>query len=277
MKESDRQISDEQELILKNNFNLFYHMFSQNKFVSNASFQKLAGFNRYFSGVPNHYNNSVIGTPESHYGEQIEEQLSYFAKLKMPFVWYVNDNEDPEFKEKLKAHGFKDVGIFRGVIGSLGKTLSYQLPDNCELEFVSDESKLIELNDLVCSTFGIQGISKQIHKNILLNLTQTNPQKFCHWIARYDGKVVSAVSTLIEKGSVSFWNGATIQEYRRHGFSTALRCFALNDAISKGCRTGMSFLMAEGLALGICKKLGYQTRWRFNAFLSPSCSQTISS
>lgn len=69
---------------------------------------------------------------------------------------------------------------------------------------------------------------------------------------------------------MSFWNGASLPEIRRQGLSTALRYFALRDAISKGCCFGASYLMSDGLAFGICSKLGYQTKWRFNAFLAPA-------
>ena len=90
-----------------------------------------------------------------------------------------------------------------------------------------------------------------------------------HWVARKNGQMVSAVSTLIEGDTASFWNGASLPTVRKQGLSTALRQLALQHAVSKGCRMGTSYLMAEGLALGICTKLGYETKWRFNAFLAP--------
>ena len=96
-----------------------------------------------------------------------------------------------------------------------------------------------------------------------------------HWVARKENKVISAVSTLIEDDRVSLWNGATLPAYRRHGLSAALCRSALTDTISRGCRIGMAYIMVEGLALGICKGLGYQTKWRFHAFAIGSTTKSI--
>ena len=42
----------------------------------------------------------------------------------------------------------------------------------------------------------------------------------------------------------------------------------IKDAVSLGCHKGASYLMSAGLAYGICEKLGFETKWRFNVFLS---------
>ena len=91
--------------------------------------------------------------------------------------------------------------------------------------------------------------------------------KLFTWAAKKDGKVVSCLTTLIDGGLVSFWNGATQEQYRRQGLSTNLRKTALNHAVTKGCHTGSSYLMAEAMALGICKSLGYQSKWQFEVYL----------
>ena len=75
---------------------------------------------------------------------------------------------------------------------------------------------------------------------------------------------------MIQDGIVSFWNGASIPELRKQGLSTALRRFSLQHAMANGARFGSSYLMSEGLAFGICSKLGYKTKWRFHAFVSPA-------
>ncbi len=91
-----------------------------------------------------------------------------------------------------------------------------------------------------------------------------------HWAVRKNDKIVSTLSSVIEKDIVSFWNGATLPEARHQGLMTALACFALQDAISKKCRIGASYLLPERSAFSICNKLGGQTKWRFSAFLSPA-------
>lgn len=265
-------VSDSQLETLKQHFLLFYEMISEYKLIPSAHFEKINTVYRSLTGIPHPYNNAVIGAPDSkhNWDHFINQQLDYFKKSKIPFVWYVDENSNQEFIEKLKSRNFKDIGIFQGVIGSLNYPIpSPEIPNDCQLERVENEKALYEFNELVCAVFEISGVSKEMYKNVLWRAMQGNKPTMSHWIARKESKVVATVSTLIQNEIVSFWNGATIPEFRRKGLSTALRCLALKDSTAKGCQTGASYLMAEGLALGICKKLGYKAKWRFHAFIAP--------
>jgi predicted GNAT family acetyltransferase len=187
-----------------------------------------------------------MGVPqEIRWGGCIEEQLTYFANAKMPFCWYEDEESNPQFKQNLLDRGFTNGGVFQGVIGSLDKPLPpVVVPKEYILERVEDEVALEAFNDLVCEVFALQGITKEMFKQVNWNAMKNKDHPMFHWIARKEGKVVAAVSTLIQGQMVSFWNGATHPEYRKQGLSTALRCLALQDAISKGCRLGASYLMA---------------------------------
>lgn len=276
-REMAHQVSDkEQRQILQNHFNLLYILLAENQLIPEAVFETKNGIKRCLSGIPVPFHNAVMGSPEkSQWDQTIKEQFTYFSAAKMPFVWYIDEESNPEFKEKLLAYGFQDNGIFKGVIGGLDNAIpSPTVPNNCVLERVKNESVMEAFNDLVCATFGIHGVSKDLYKKFLWESTQNKRHPMCHWLARKEGKVVSALSTLIEGNVVSFWNGASLPEIRRQGLSTALRCLALKEAISKGCRFGASYLMSEGLAFGICSKLGFQLKWRFNVFLSPSANKS---
>lgn len=257
--------------LLKKHFKNIYQIVVDHQFVPNARYEKVGELERYFSGLPTVNFNAVVGwlKEPNGYDARIQEELQFFGST--PFFWYVEENAHPEFKEALKKHGFVDAGIFRGVLGALDKPIaSTPIPEDCVLEMVQDESSMAEFNELVCPTFGIESPTKEAFKEIMWNLTQEkNPQWF-HWIARKQGKVVSAVSTMIQDGIVSFWNGASDPTLRKQGLSTALRRHSLQHAMAHGARFGSSYLMAEGLAFGICSKLGYETKWRFHAFVSPA-------
>lgn len=265
-------ISNEQQQlqILKNQFNCIYELVVDHKFIPEARYEKTGDLTRYLSGLPAVNFNAVMGwvKDSTEYDQRIEEQLQFFDKT--PFFWYVDENASPAFEEALKRHGFVNAGIFRGVIGPLESPITLTLPEGCALEMVQDEKAMEEFNDLVCQVFAMGEPTKTAYKNILWNLTQDKDKQWFHWIARKNGKAVSAVSTMIQDGIVSFWNGASLPELRKQGISTALRRFSLQHAIAHGARYGSSYLMSEGLAFGICSKLGYKTKWRFNAFVSPT-------
>lgn len=243
------QISDEeQRKVLKDHFNFLFIILSENQLVPHAVFEEKDGIQRCLSGIPVPFHNAVIGCPENgNWDETISEQIRFFNEAKMPFVWYLDEESNSEFKKKLLDYGFLDGGIFKGVIGNLDKPIpNPEVPSDCVLELVENESAMDEFNNLVCAVFGIQGVSKDMYKKIMWEATKNKHHPMFHWLARKEGKAVSALSTLIEGNVVSFWNGASLPEIRRQGLSTALRRLALQDAVSKGCQIGTSYLMSEG-------------------------------
>jgi len=262
-----------QREILQDHLCSFYKMLSENKLSPYATWEKVQDIFRFHSGMPHPFNNAIIGNYDSIKNKDacIKDQLDYFNQSATPFVWYVDENASQEIKDKLIQHGFMNAGVIRGVIGVLDKPIPIpQAPQDCVLELVKSEEAMEKFNELVCTIFNIQGISKELYKKALWNAAQGQKPRMFHWIAMKESRVVAVVSTFIENNRVSFWNGATLPNFRRQGLSTALRHLALKDAMAKGCSIGMSYLMSEGLAFGICSKLGYQTQWRFDAFLSPN-------
>ena len=215
--------------------------------------------------------NAIVGWLQDpkEYDVRIENELKFFGNT--PFFWYVEENASPEFKEALKKHGLIDAGIFRGVIGALDMPIaSTPIAEDCVLEMVQDEKAMQEFSDLVCRVFEIENPTKDAYKEILWNISQETPREWYHWVIRKQGTVVSAVSTMVQDGIVSFWNAATAPEIRRQGLNTALWRFALQHAMANGARFSSSYLMSEGLAFGISSKLGCETKWRFHAFVSPA-------
>ncbi len=265
------QISKEDDRkCLKNHFKTFYVSLSESQCIPGAVFEEIeGGVYRCLSGIKTPYHNIILGFLKSdNLDMYIEEQLQYFKEAKVPFAWYIDEDSNLEFEQRLRDYGFQDEGVFQGGMSLLDK--SYPDPEiayDCELKLVEDDVAMEEFNDLVCSIFGIEGESRELHKIFLWNATKDLEHPMYHWIAKKQGKVVSALSSLIEGDIVSFWNGASLLEARRQGFCSALGLFALKSAISKGCTTGVSYLTSEGMAFGICTKFGFQSEWHFRVFL----------
>lgn len=257
----------ESQSVLKHHFLSFYQMLAESRIDSRSFFKDNEGVQRCFSGISSCYFNMIMGHPaqENQWDSHIEEQLDIFKKVHMPFAWYVDEEANWKFKEKLIQYGFKDAGILQGVVGILNPSISLsEVTPDLTFELVEDIAVMDEWVDLVCTVFSIENI-KDSYKKVMWDAAVQS--KMFHWAARKEGKIVSTVSTLIEGDMVSFWNGASLSDIRRHGYSTALCHFALQHAIAHGCQIGTSYLMSEGLAYGICRKLGGETKWRFNAFI----------
>lgn len=264
------QIPQEVDLkqLLKNHFEQAFRVIPENSMFQNAVFESIGDIRRCLSGVPYPFYNGIVGQPQvENWDDFIQEQLRFFKDAETPFAWFLDDDFSPEFKQKLLEYGFIYVGMHRGVIGKLDKNLSIpELPGDCTLELVNDESAMEEFHSLITEIFSD---SKRHLKDILWKATKNQSYPMFHWLARKQGKAVSAISTVVSGDVVSFWNGATLPEVRRLGLSTALRCFALKDALSRGCYYGASFLSSEGMAYGICKKLGYETKWTYHIYVAP--------
>ena len=260
---------EEERHILQEHFNELYLLLVQNKLVPQAVFESHKDIRRCLSGIPVPYHNAVFGTPKNPYWDEcIAEQIEYFKNANVPFLWYLNESASSKFHEKLSSHGFHDLGLFQGIITSLDRPiLAPEIPSGSTLELVKDEKALDEFNEIACKVFDIEGVSREMYKKVLWNAMQSS--EMFHWIARRNGKGVSVISTLISGDIVSFWNGATLVEFRRQGFNTALRKYALRDAKAKGCKIGISYMMPDGLAMGICTRLGFRPKWSFNSFLAP--------
>ncbi|MBI2742828.1 MAG: GNAT family N-acetyltransferase [Chlamydiales bacterium] len=249
-----------------------YRTFSEGSGVADAVFEKADGIPRCSTGILHPFMNAVFGAPpDADASAYIDREQQFFKERKMPFVWYVNEESSQAFRDQLISRGFKDLGVLRGVIGTLDKPIAQpDVPADCTLELVTTEAEMDEFNALVCTTFEYHGESRDLYRKTLWKAAVGTTPKMYHWVARKQGRVVSALTTFIEGDMVSFWNGASAPELRKQGLSTALRYLALRHAISKGCCIGASFLMSEGMALGICTKLGYEPKWYFSAFLAPS-------
>lgn len=269
--------SQDHRHILQGHFEQFYRFLADNKFIPNASFIEVKrNVQRCLSGIPVSYNNAVFGRPETDWDSCIENQLRYFNEAQMPFVWFLDEEVSPNFKQKLLDRSFHNEGVYRGVIGILDKEiLTAEIPEGYEFKLVTDEETMKEFNEVVCMTFGIDKVGKEAYDQFLWNASKNPINQMYHWVARKDGKVVSTLSTYIDKDVVSYWNAAPRLECRRQGINTALLHFALRDAIAKGCHIGTSYLMSDGLAFAICSKLGYQTMWRFNVFVAPSHEKIV--
>ncbi|MCH9631095.1 MAG: hypothetical protein S4CHLAM37_11080 [Chlamydiia bacterium] len=267
---------EDQRKMVIDHFDLLYILLTESKVVPNATFEIVDGIKRGLSGIHFPLHNGLLGCPKkSRYDQCIDAQMNYFKKEEVPFVWYVDETEDPEFKKKLLDRGFIDLGVFQGLLGILDKSIpKADVPKSITLELVKDKTEMDEFMNVIDKVFDY-GEENKIHfKKVMWESSQIPNGRAHHWVARKDGKVVSTLTTVVEGDIVSFWNGATLPEYRRQGLSTQLRRYALHDAITAGCHFGATYLQTGGMAYGICKKLGYQVKWNFHAFVAPSSEKS---
>lgn len=268
MKRTDPQLRQ----ILINHLLYFYRYMPEKKLVPNAAYEKIGSVHRSLCGIPFPFHNILYGVPDqpSRYDAFIADQTAYFKQASQPFVWYVNADEHPDFQARLLNKGFVSPGTLQGVIKEFDKPIVHaEIPEGFKMERAVDKQAIDEFTHLICDTFGMVDAARPLFGKVMVEDAQGSKPLLNHWIMRHHGEIVAGVTTLVKDDLVSFWNGATKPEFRKRGLSTALRRNALQDAIKNGTKFGISYLMAEAMAYGICQKLGYESKWKFKAFIAP--------
>lgn len=266
-------MASDQKQALRVNFNHMFELIGQMKLAPGAVYETHKGVRRCVSGIPIMFNNAVLNVDgwKGDWDQCVDEQLEWFGHHKMPFSWFIDENSNPALEETLRRRGFHDIGVLQGVVGDLDASkLSFEQPAGYAIERILDESSVKEFTNLVCDVFNLAPTGRDLFAKSGFLASQGNPAPIEHWVAKQNSKIVAGISTLFYQNTVSFWNGATVTEYRRQGLSTALRCTALQNGLKRGAQMGASYLMPEAMALGICRKLGYETKWRFQAFVAPT-------
>jgi GNAT superfamily N-acetyltransferase len=240
--------------ILKDHFKFVYQLFADKDFI-----QPSENLWRAFTGISYPFHNVVFGESLN-----VTDEVNYFHQKAVPFAWYLDAQTSANYRKSLEFLGFQCIGTFQGMLGSLSSYSDNLLSQEFTIELIDTESAMQEFTDLVCDIFAVA--DKTGYEKLLWRLAN---KEMYHWGARKDGKIISALTSCIQGNLMSFWNSATHPKYRHQGLSTALWHAAIQHALSKGCKKGASYLMSDGMALGICSKLGYRSRWRFDVLLPP--------
>ncbi|MBS0619961.1 MAG: GNAT family N-acetyltransferase [Verrucomicrobia bacterium] len=221
---------------------------------------------RAYSGYPYAFHNVVMGDPED--DALVEQQISYFNQAQVPFVWYLDAPADEKSRKRLLDHGLNPIGLFRGMLFSLDPHHPEpNIAEGCSIECVKDEEGIRAFNDLTCHIFGVDEAAKKFRVTFLKNALQNSEPNMALYLAKKEGRTVSALSTLVDRNIISLWGAATLPEMRRMGLSIALTDIAVRDAAAKGHRIGAAYLTADAMALGNLSRLGASTKWQFDVFV----------
>lgn len=256
---------------LKEHFFHFYELCSKSKITKYANYYEDENELRSLTGINFPFYNIVyLKNEKGDLSTLIKSRMHTFHQRKLPFMWLVDENEQNHLREQLIQHKFVDVGILKGIMGPLEQQVDIgSLPNSYNIEKVSNYDQISELSLCMGKVFSMEtGVVDNV-TDVCWSLSKGWNSPMHSWMIRYEGQVVSTVSIFVQGDVASFWNGSTFNEHRNKGLCTHLAKIAANEAYNLGCTKICSYLMADGMARGICEKLGMETLWRFNAFLAP--------
>jgi GNAT superfamily N-acetyltransferase len=199
----------------------------------------------------------------------IDEQITYFRKLKQPFEWKVFDYDQPlDLKEKLRAKGFtieepEALMLFDLIEGdSLQK-----IPVRSEIKHITTEQGIWDIVRLEDEVWGDS--HQELGERLIRDLHNDIEELFVY-AAYVDGKAVSAAWMYLHEDTpfASLWGGSTLPEYRKKGYYISLLGIRALEAAARGYQILM--VDASSMSQPILEKHGFKCHALSTPCMSPT-------
>lgn len=190
--------------------------------------------------------------------ETIQAQIEHFRPLGRSFEWKVFDHDTPPgLKAHLLAHGF--IPEEREALAVLDLA---QAPDQLwQPGATAGVRRVVDPDDIQHMVHILEAVWQEPHADLgqmLRNDWLNAPQNMGLFLAYADEQPVSTAWIYYHPGKVfaDLFGGATLPEYRGHGFYTALVAARAQEAHTRGVR----FLTVDASPMSrpILEKLGFR-------------------
>ena len=187
----------------------------------------------------------------------IVDQIDFFSARKFGFSWKLYGHDTPaDLADRLIAHGLEPqepesimVLDLRQVPPELLEQVRMDVRRITDPELISDLQKV---------TVAVWQDEKRDLFAMLSTMLRETPDQLSIYVAYHDDKPVSGARLQITEGNpfASLWGGATLPEYRKQGFYTALLATRVQEAV----RRGASFLTVDAgpMSKPIVERHGFQ-------------------
>lgn len=214
-----------------------------------------SGFLRvYTPGVSESLLNLVMSyqSPEAVTPEKVLDTLAPYRERRLPAQWWLLLGDEPAgLRESLRAVGMESWGGATAMALPLENWTPSFHPSAPDLDFMrvaSWEQRMATLR-VISEVFFVA-------PDPMRRWTVDNPV-FNLYAARWQGRVVAALTTLQRDGVVGIYNVATASMARRRGIAGNLIIHALHEAASWGAR--LATLTATPQALRLYGELGFRS------------------
>ncbi|UFT98189.1 GNAT family N-acetyltransferase [Radiobacillus kanasensis] len=187
----------------------------------------------------------------------IEEEMSYFKRIRQAFEWKVYSYDQPlKLKEVLMSKGFKIDEKEALMVMDLDASHPFlKAPLQIEIKEITDMAGIDEIVQLE------NEIWNEPHEELgerLWRDKQSNPDFLYLYGVYQDGRLVSGAWVYLEKDTsfASLWGGSTLSKYRGKGYYTAL----LVARAKKAYESGRPYLTVDASTMSrpILEKAGFQ-------------------
>ena len=217
--------------------------------------------------IPIDYHNCVVHANLSP-GEAdgvILESLERFRAHGAPGSWHVGPSMRPtDMGERLLAHGFSDGSDDIGMAIELSALPEeVQVPEDLEIERVTDEGTLAAWSDSLARGFGEGPVEAEWVGEMYRRLGLSDDGPWRHYLGRFYGEPVATSTLFVGMGVAGIFFVCTVEEARR-GIGAALTPAPLLEAREMGYRLGV--LGASLMGYPVYRRLGFREYRRIGLY-----------
>ncbi|MHA1986819.1 MAG: GNAT family N-acetyltransferase [Promethearchaeota archaeon] len=228
--------------------------------LKGTAYEETDQFFRYSSGVPFFLFNTVINSqisPEI-VNQKIEENITFFDKMQVPFVWMIGPSSRPKnLGELLIKNGFiieKQPGMAFDL-----KDLNTDIDPLTQIEIIKIDNieKFNVWNDVVLTGFELpkEILSDFFQKAFSYMLLRENSSASA-FLAYYEKEPVASSLVCYEAGVAGIYNVTTLEDVRGKGIGTAITLAPLIEAKNLGYE--IAILHSSEMGYNTYKKMGFK-------------------
>lgn len=208
------------------------------------------------------FNYSVPALPK------IQEEMSFYKSLKLPFTWYVESEGEEDIELLLQKKGFKAGSNLRIYTREIEKIPIRPLKKDVQLIvrelFNSDEI-----------TFAITALDPQMKPFFLYDAAQAK-RRFIHFIIEKDSNIIACMTAIKANSIFYIVNAYTHPAYRNQGLQKRLFRFAAIKAVMMNCNTAIALIPKNSIAEKVALSFSAEYHLELKPYLSPDAeSQRI--
>ncbi len=234
----------------------------------NSVIFKDSKFTKIYSGANLPFFNSIFDISFS--GQDLESFLESLEKeqkhLGIPLTLWAED-EMPQFLKR----NYKTPGPNFGMVLDVDKAnLSLKKP-GIDIVKVETEQQVDRFIDIYVHVFGFQS-QIDFFRKLFLEILHSQSPPWINYLGILNGKAVGCSSLTLTRDDTGrllggFYNAAVKPDARGKGIATAMACQRVRDAKELGIDYVSIILMADAMARGYCKKMGFKDICQITPYL----------
>jgi hypothetical protein len=195
--------------------------------------------------------------------EKIKEVIGYIRRKEAPPFWIITPETDRSVESILENNGMSAIDLLPGMAIDLTEfSKSHDGKNSGNGLNITEIFTARQLSQWLGIVNTVIFKRKKLDQALFTGLIE-NPS--FHFYTGYIGDIPAATSmSFLSPPSAGFYNIATLPEFRKRGFGSAMTAYSMIEAGNEGCKTGI--LHASAMGEPVYLKMGYKPYGEYKVF-----------